>query len=194
MDYYEIEACVIKAKQGSKEDMQKIFEQYRPFIIKTAKKFIIRNCDINDLIQIAYISLINVVSKYEASSNTFGTYAFKAIVNAFRNTARKSMKYNREFSLNVPIGASDYNGADFIDFVASLDNIEENLLNSENAWEIRQLISKLPEEEKDLVVTLFYNKGTLKAYAKKRGMCYPTAIRRKKSVLEKLGKKIKKFA
>jgi RNA polymerase sigma factor, sigma-70 family len=171
--------------------MQKIFEQYKPFIIKTAKQFNIRNYEICDLMQIAYIALINVVDKYQISSNTFSSYAFKSIVNSLRHTARKSLKHNREFSLNVPVGVNEAPSADFIDFVASLDNIEEAVLSSEKAREIRQIIAKLPEEERDLVITLFYKGGSLKAFAEKRGMCYPTALRRKKSVLEKLEKNLK---
>lgn len=91
-----------------------------------------------------FIILSITAYKYKTSSNTFSTYAFKSIINFLRNTARKSIKHNREFSLNVPIGASEYTSADFIDFVASLDNIEEGLLSPEKAFEIRQIISKLP--------------------------------------------------
>lgn len=194
MDNYEIEKCVVRAKNGSEEDMLKIFEQYKPFIIKTAKKFNIKNYELTDLLQVSYIALMNVVKKYEASSNTFSAYAFKAIVNAIGNTGRKSMKYNREFSLNAPIHPSGNTGVQFLDFINSMDNVEEDVVSSDNNNEIRKIISKLPEDEMNIVIALFYKNLPLKTYAKEVGMCYPTALRKKRRALERLEANIKKFS
>ena len=42
MNHYEIETCVIGAKNGNKDDLLKVLEQYKPFIFKTARTFKIK--------------------------------------------------------------------------------------------------------------------------------------------------------
>lgn len=73
--------------------------------------------------------------------------------------------------------------------MGAIPYIGKQLIMVFNTFLERKIISKLPSDERSLVVALFYNMDTLKNYAEKTGMCYPTALRKKKRVLEKLGKK-----
>lgn len=100
MNINEVEACVARAKSGNKEDFLKLFDNFKPFIFKTANQYAIRNHDSNDLLQVGYISLINAVRKYRAGSHTFTAYAFNTIKNEFRLTLRRNAKYGADFSLN----------------------------------------------------------------------------------------------
>lgn len=52
MSHHEIEACVIRAKEGNQEDLLKVLEQYKPFIYKAANQTSIRSCDTYDMLQI----------------------------------------------------------------------------------------------------------------------------------------------
>jgi RNA polymerase sporulation-specific sigma factor len=79
MNHAEIETCVIGAQKGNQEELLKLLEQFKPFIYKTAKTFNIKNYDINDMEQVAYMSLINAVNKYKTGSFTFSSYAFNTI-------------------------------------------------------------------------------------------------------------------
>ena len=125
MNHHEIEACVIRAKAGNQEDLLKLFDKFKPFIIKTAKQFYIRNHDIYDLLQIAYVAIINALSKYRTGSHTFTCYAFNSIKNAFRMAARKSLKHSEELSLNIQVTADGDASTEFIDCIKDDTNIEE---------------------------------------------------------------------
>ncbi|MFL0267921.1 sigma-70 family RNA polymerase sigma factor [Candidatus Clostridium radicumherbarum] len=186
MNQNEIEACVIRAKSGSQEDLLKILEQYKPFIFKTAKAFNIKNFDTYDLVQIAYVTIINVVLKYKIGSHTFTSYALNAIKNELKYTARKNSRYNQELSLNTPLNEADDNYNEFIDWLEAPETIEEELLKLEKSKELREALARLSEEELELVIMVYYNKVSIKTYAKKKGLAYTTAINRKNKILGKL--------
>jgi RNA polymerase sigma factor (sigma-70 family) len=185
VNHNEIEACVIRVKRGSQEDLLKILEQYQPFIFKTAKAFNIKDFDTYDLAQIAYITLIKAVLKYKIGSHTFTSYAFNAIQNEFKYTARRNSRYNHELSLNTPLNVSENNYNEFVDCLEAPEIIEE-FIKLEKNKELRQALAKLTEEELELVIMVYYNKVPIKTYAKKKNLGYPKVIHRKNRILEKL--------
>jgi RNA polymerase sporulation-specific sigma factor len=192
MNHYEIEACVIRAKNGSKVELLKILEQYKPFIIKTAGSYNIRNYDAYDLLQIGYVTLINAVAKYRTGSNTFSTYAFNSIKNAFKLTARGNNKYVSDLSLNVSVDGGEEAGTEFIDFVQDSEDFEEDIINKEGMLELKSAVAKLPTDEMDFVIMVYYGGASIKTYAEKNGLSYNQAVRKKNRILEKLRKYIKK--
>jgi RNA polymerase sigma factor (sigma-70 family) len=185
VNHYEIETCVIGAKNGNKEDLLKVLNQYKPFIFKTARNFNIKNYDIYDLEQIGYMALINALSKYRTGSCTFSTYAYESIKNAYRYTARQNAKHEKELSLNAAI--NPYNiSTEYINCIDSLENLEENILNSEEASEMRRAVSNLPPQDMELVLMLYYKGISLKDYATQKGITYYQASKQKAVVLNKL--------
>jgi RNA polymerase sigma factor (sigma-70 family) len=186
MTYKEIETCVVRAKSGNQEDLLKLFEQFKPFIIKTASQFSIKNHDIYDLLQIGYITLINAVSKYKLGSHTFSSYAFNAIKNNLRYVGRNHAKMGGELSLNMPVNAESEAAVEFIDCLEDETDLEKDLLAAEQLKELRKAVASLPEDELELVIMVFYDKIPLKTYAQKKGLSYFRAIRKKEKILEKL--------
>ena len=80
---------------------------------------------------------------------------------------------------------------EYIDCIASLENLEENLLKSEETSEMRTAISKLPPQEMELVMMVYYKGVSLNEYASKKGVTYYQAAKEKNSVLCKLGNHFK---
>jgi RNA polymerase sporulation-specific sigma factor len=186
MNYAEIENCVIAAKEGNREELQKLLEQYKPFIFKTALSFNVKNFDTSDMVQIGYLALINAVSKYRTGSSTFSSYAFNSIKNAFRYTARQNSKYTREFSLNSPLNADTDKETEFVDNIAAPENLEEDILKSQEIKELRRALSNLSHDEIELVTMIYYNKSTLRNYADKKNFRYSQAVRKRDKILGKL--------
>jgi len=186
MNYQEIESSVIRAKAGNSEDLLKLIEQFKPFVFKTAKEYNIKGLDLYDLSQIGYITLINAVEKYKIGSHTFSSYAYNAISNAFRYAARSNKKLTEEYSLNTPVQNNELDGAEYIDCIDSLVNIEEDIINHENNKRLRKAVAALPENELEFVIMIYYSSVTIKTYAEKKGISYINAIRFKNKILEKL--------
>jgi RNA polymerase sigma factor (sigma-70 family) len=188
MNHHEIEASVIRAKSGNQEDLLKLLEQFKPFIIKTAKQFFIRNHDIYDMLQIGYVAVINAVSKYRTGSHTFVCYAFNSIKNAFRMAARKNLNYSEEFSMNTSLDVEGEADIEFIDCIKDDIDIEEEVIYSDELSKLRKAVSELPEDELELVLMVYYNQISLKTYAAKKDMSYHLAKKKRKEILEKLRK------
>lgn len=186
MNHYEIEASVIRAKNGNREELLKLLEQYKPFIFKTARSFNIIDCDLYDCAQIGYVALINAVAKYRTGSHTFSSYAYESIKNALRCTARKNSKHSSNLSLNAPLNPNESTDTEFIDCIDSLKNLEEDILKAERIKEVRRAVSKLPEDEIELVIMVYYSGCSIKTYAEKKGLTYLQATRKKNKILDKL--------
>jgi RNA polymerase sporulation-specific sigma factor len=191
MNHHEIEACVIRAKTGNQEDLLKILEQYKLFIYKTANQFHIKNYDTYDLLQIGYITIINAVIKYKTGSHTFSSYVFNAIKNSFKYTARQNSKYSEDLSLNTPVAAEGTVTTEYIDCIEDKDYLEESIISSENIKEVRSAVAKLPEDELELVLMVYYGGASLKTYADKKGISYYQALVKRDKILEKLSCYIK---
>ncbi len=188
MNHHEIEACVIRAKSGNQEDLLKLLEQFKPFIIKTAKQFNIRNHDLYDLLQIGYIAIINALAKYRTGSHTFTCYAMNSIKNAFRMSARKNLRHSEELSLNTQFATNSEAYAEFIDCIKDDTDIEEEVINTDTLKRLRKAVSKLPEDELELIVMVYYNGISLKTYAAKKHISYYLAKKKRREILEKLRK------
>jgi RNA polymerase sporulation-specific sigma factor len=191
MNHSEIEASLIKAKNGNREELLRIIEQYKPFIIKTAKQFYIKNFDFNDLIQIGYMAVINAASKYRTGSNCFSTYAAMAVKNAFKYAARQNSKAHNELSLNSALDSGTDGGTEFIDCIESPENIEEELIRQCTIKEVHNAISKLADDEAELVNLVYLNGTSIKSYAEKNQLSYLHAYRKKNKILDKLNSKLK---
>lgn len=190
MNHNEIEACVIRAKTGSSEDLLKILEQYKPFIFKTAKQFNIRNHDMYDLLQIGYVTLINAVMKYRIGSHTFSSYAYNAVKNEFKYTARQNSKFSNDLSLNTPVNTEGNIDTEFINCIESSEDLQEDIIHFEKVKEVRNAVSKLPEDDLELVIMVYYSGISLKTYALKKNVSYLQAVRKKNKILEKLSKQL----
>jgi RNA polymerase sporulation-specific sigma factor len=190
VNYYEIETCVIGAKNGSKEDLLKVLKQYKPFIFKTASKYNIKNYDIYDFEQIGYMAILNAVTKYRTGSCTFSTYAYECIKNAFRYTARQNSKHQYDLSLNSTVDSYDVPN-EYINCIDSHENLEETILRSEETSEMKKAVSKLSPQEMELVTMLYYGGISLKNYAEKKGMTYYQASKKKAFILSKLERQFK---
>lgn len=191
MNYEQIETCVIGARSGNREELLKIFEQYKLFIFKTAGQFFVKDFGFEDMVQIGYVALIKAVGKYRTGSNTFSTYAYNAITNTMKQTARNNSKFRRQLSLNAMVDVSGNSQKEFLDCVAGQQNIEEEMLKSERTIDVRRAISKLNSDEIELINSLFYQQYSLRDYAQNSGLSYLQASRKKSKVFEKLSKYIK---
>ncbi|MFA9399325.1 MAG: sigma-70 family RNA polymerase sigma factor [Clostridiaceae bacterium] len=192
MNQQKIESCVIKAKRGDNESLLIIFETFKPFIFKIAKSYNINSYDTYDLVQSGYVALINAVDKYKIGSHTFSPYAFVSIKNSMRYLARTNMNRNSEISLNQKINLDNSND-EFIDTLMAITDVEDDFIKLENSKNLRKAVSKLPPDELELILFVYYNDVSLKTYAEKKGMSYSKAVWKKNKILEKIKENLKEL-
>ena len=186
MKHYEVEAAVVKAKNGDTEALTKLIESFKGYIYKTAYGFRVKNYELEDLIQIGNAAVINAVKKYTTGGSTFTPYVCNAIKNTFNYIARQNTRYQEEVSLNTPIDTGYSDTTEMIDLIKDPLDFEEEFTAEEGIQEVRKAMMALSLEELEFITMVYYNKASIKTYAIKKGLSYQQAIRKRNNILKKL--------
>lgn len=187
MDHIEIESCVMRAKNGSEEDMLKLLDHYKFFIYKCIGEYHIKGFSAEDLLQTGYLSLITAVTRYTCGNHTFSCYAMKSIKNALIYTYRRNAKSNYEISLNEPVGLFENTDKELLDCISSPSDLEEDIVNLLSIETLKEALSTLSQQDVELLKAVYFNKCSVKAYARRKGLNYITVIRKRNKLLKKLG-------
>lgn len=178
-----INQLVLSAKEGNKDALEKLMYQLRPFIIKTAKSIFIKDYDMEDLIQIGYMSLLNSVKNYNPMKNKdFLPYAIYAVKNNFSYEIRRKCRYNYEESLD----ASTEDSVPLIDTLSSDELTDNTIILMEDTEYLQAALGSLPYEDWEILNSVYFSGIKIKAFAEAKGLSYSTCVKRKKSALQKL--------
>ena len=179
----ELENLVKLAKMGDKPALEEILIRFKPLLIKLSKTTFIVGYEDEDLIQIGYISIINVIKNYDSKKGTsFTAYISCALKNNFYNEIRNKVKLNAETSLNAKIDGT----AEIVDFISSEENISEDLVKRETCALLRDALKKLSIAEQELLTFIYFNNGSIAKYAQLKNAKYITCAKRKIRALQKL--------
>lgn len=186
---------LIKASQkGDKKALEELIKMYKPFIIKNAVQIYINGYEVEDLVQIGAIALMKAVNKYELDRKiAFTTYAVTAIKNAFNAELEKviSKKWDEKFKCSL--NSLNKDGAEFMESLASKEDIEEEFILKEKIIVLRKALEMLTEDERELIDWFYFKDKPLKDYGIKKGISPNTLAQRKCRALEKLKRYFRKI-
>lgn len=179
---------IIEAKSGDKKASEFILEKYNPLIIKRAISYFIKGYDTEDLIQIARVTTLVAIDKYDIlSKSNFTAYLDRAIANNFNNMLRNNMKLKYQSSLDI--SAND--GMTIGDLIADEKFTEEII---EKKFMLNQLLIALDEldiYDKELILFLYSeNSGNLTKWSKTKGESYAKVRKRRNEILKILKSKV----
>ncbi len=181
----EIIGLLLKAKEGDKTAMEEIIKRYTPFVIKTARSIYVRGQEVEDLIAIGQGSIIKAVNMYDTErENAFTTYVFNTIRRTLYLLIRSSVKDAKCCSLQ----SLNNEGCELIDVLAGDEDIEEDMIKKEEKAMVAKALRKLNQREKEVIYWFYFENRSLRDYANLKGICYRTAVDRKKKALMKLKK------
>ena len=183
LSYKEIENLVGDSKKGNKLSTMELVKHFEPFIFNAVKNVNISGYDTNDLIQVGYSALIVAINRYKVNSNTFCSYAYRAIKNAINYTIRSNVK-NNNLSLNNTIDEEET--MSIIDNIQDKANLEDTYLTKLTNKQLSKVLSNLTYEDKELIKEIYFNKTSVRKYAKKHQISYQKALRRKNRILMEL--------
>lgn len=194
--YNELLDILFKAQNNSKRAMAIILDRYKGFIYKTAVSFYINGYDLNDLIQMCNLALINAVKKYDLKKSpvsSFSSYACRCVLNSLKYNLRNcSLKRNKE-KFGTSLYAPVCDDITLIDCIASNQDIENEFISKEEALSLSKAIELLSPDSKELIKWFYFDRKSLKAYAKYKNLTYASAKQKKRSCLLKLKKILTKI-
>ncbi|QGU95649.1 sigma-70 family RNA polymerase sigma factor [Clostridium bovifaecis] len=186
----EIENLVKEAKRGNNLAKTELVKRFRPFVIKKAKEVYIKNHDMEDLIQMGNVSILKAIDKYNLEKGNFISYVTYAINNNFNYEIRKRGKERFEGSLNK---ALEEGMEIFLKAASDNIDIEENIIGKERINYLKKALIELRPEEKELIISIYFNEVKIRDYADKMNIKYGTVLKRKRTALSKLKKKLESF-
>jgi len=186
MNFNEIEALVAGAKAEHELSKEKLAEEFKPFILNLSSKTFINGYDKEDIQNECYRILFNCVSVYDLDRHTFVGYAMSGIRNSINDLIEKSVKRSKAEGIEALI-LSDNLEHILPSEAAALDDM---LCNKAASELLKKAINNLSEDEKELIVFIYFKNSSLRTYAYWKNMCYSTAGKKKKTIFDKLKKYI----
>ncbi len=183
MDFKEIESLVAKAKNHNRLSREKLAEEFKPFIINVSNRTFINGYDAQDIQNECYQILFRCVSLYDLSKHKFVAYATNGITNSINYLIRKSINRKPYEGLSLSYNLKYMLHSTHL-------SLDEMLCTKEKFELLRAVIHNLSEEDKELILFVYFKNNSLRNYAYWKNMCYSTAYSKKKGVLDKIKKEL----
>lgn len=177
-----LEELALKAQGGDKKSLEDLIIYFKPYIIRQARCTYVKGCDIEDLIQIGYISLIKAINMYKPLNRKFEYYALASIKRNFYYLIRKESRHNAEYSMEFETGP----GLTLQDGIEDDFSLEEEYSKKETYKELKKGIKSLNKEEQDMIKWVYFGGRTLKDYTQLKGITYNQGRYKMKQILQKL--------
>ena len=149
-----------KIKLGDEEAKNKVVEHnIRLVLYEVTKRFKSVNYDKKDLISIGNVGLIKAVLTFDKSRNMeFATYAVRCIDNEILPFLRKLKKHQNIDSLDRTISKAGYKESYVTtlgELISNKNDMVEEFDRKESYQIIREIISNLPAQEKEIIMLYF---------------------------------------
>lgn len=182
MNFNEIETLVAAAKSENKLSKEKLAEEFKPFIINLSNKTFISGYDREDIQNECYRILFNCVSVYNLDRHRFVGYAMSGIRKSLNDLIERSIKRS------ATEGSEALILSDNLEHVlpSQMDTLDDILYNKTTSELLKNAINSLSNEEKELIIFIYFKNSSLRTYAYWKNMCYSTAGKKKKNILNKL--------
>lgn len=184
MDYDYIESLVKSSKNGDEKSKEKLLAEFKPFIINISKRTFINGYEFEDVVNECYKILMRCISLYKIESHRFVAYASNGIKNSINSLIRSQLNNNYfKLSKSSLIPFDHYIEQTCI---SNLPQTEDLICSLYDMEALKYALSKLTEDEKDLIRHIFFEEKTLKSYTDKKGISYSCGVKKKKYILDKL--------
>lgn len=174
---------IIKAKQEDKKALEEIIEKFRPLINNTALSFYIYGHDSEDIKQIAIMSIINAINKFDiTNADAFPAYVKKCVKNSLYKEIEKASKlyYKNKECREI---------SQFIeekDIINENINLQDEFIKKEEKLNLEKAISSLSDSERKLLKYLYVENKTLKDYSLENNIEYYKARYMKEKTIKNL--------
>ena len=172
MDFKNINKLIVLAKNGNKQALIELFDNYLPFINNFLKTVANDSYEFEDLKQECYLTLIKCLEKYDDTTYPFTSYYIKSC----KNNVYSFIKTNRNICI------------DHYDFVEDSVDLDSVVVHKLNLDKLKLALAYLKPEERRIIIDYFYNNLSLIEMSAKYNLKYITLVKRKNKVLQKLKK------
>lgn len=182
MNYVYIESLVREAKIGNKNAQEKLFEEFKPMILKLSQKTYIDGYDFYDINHECYIALLKAIKLYDVSKHRFVAYATNAIKNNIKYLIRKSNSKGRSEIKDIFIET------EILEQITQehVPNLEDKVCDHLLMENIEEYINDVDPKYREILHYTLIKNETIKDYSKRKQVNYSTSVHMKKRGISEL--------
>lgn len=164
---------ILDAQSGDKKSLEKIIIEFKPLIKNRATYYSKNNFECEDIKQIAIVGIIKAIRKLDLNKgDNFLAYIKKTVEHEIWKSLRKEHKVGRIIEKEL--------------YEVSKLSTLDIYIQKERLREINRIINELDYEEKELIIYLYSQGGSLRQYAKIKNKKYHNLRYKKEKILERI--------
>lgn len=172
MDFNYVEQLALESKLGIISSKERLLEEFKPFIINFSNNTFIYGFEVQDIQNECYSTLLKCIKMYDPNNHKFVGYAIKSIKNSIFYILRKSK--NRA-SAEGSEALTSNGDLEYLS-LSNKDELDENILKKCEILEIKDALSKLSIDERELIQIIVFQINSVKTYATQKQIPYSTAL------------------
>ena len=169
---FEDRLLVFRCKCGSKDAMCRIYEKYKDYLITLARALLNEKTAAEDVVHDVFVSFVQSINEFQLTGSLKGY-----LVTCVGNLARDRMRALKEHTKGLDLADSMVSGS---------GNPQERLAEKEELAQLRIAVSKLPDEQRQVVVLHLKGGLKFKEIADLQGVSISTVHSRYQYALNKL--------
>lgn len=142
----------------NKQDCGFIYTQYRDKVFGFVRSKIFNQTEAEDIVQTVFLKVYSNLDKYDETKASLSTWIYTIT----RNTVYDYLKEKHDHPMLELIDNT----------VDSAEKPDETILNNEELEELACALEKLPQDQRDIIILLYYKKLERKNVAEMLGMTY----------------------
>ncbi len=158
----------------NKQDIELIYTQYCDKVSRFVRSKIHYPNDVEDIVQTVFLKVYSNLDKYDEIKASFSTWIY--IIT--RNTVYDYLKDKRDHPVIELIENT----------VDSAEEPDDSLLNQEALEELARALQKLPQNQRDIIILIYYKNLDRRKVAEMFGMTYGQVRYLHDKAMKRLGK------
>ena len=142
----------------NKQDCEFIYTQYRDKVFGFVRSKIFNQTEAEDIVQTVFLKVYSNLDQYDETKASLSTWIYTIT----RNTVYDYLKEMRDHPVLELIDNT----------VDSAEEPDDSLLNKEELEELACALEKLPQDQRDIIILLYYKNLERKNVAEILGMTY----------------------
>ena len=167
-----------KAQSGDDNAFSELIKQYSPLISSIVRKYFLAGFEVEDLMQIGYISLIKAIKDFNCEGKAnFSTYLYMAVQGDIKNEVAKSfnnknMALNNALSLDISFDEDDEDGvySPWAYLFTSDSSIEDEVIKEQKIKQLLIVLKNNLDKEERQILSLYLQGYKYSEIAQKVGV------------------------
>ena len=184
---------VARFMDGDEDAFRDVINHYKNGLYAFLKRFLNHHDQVEDVFQETFLQLYNSRSSFDPTKN-LRPWLFTIAANKAKDALRKQQR-TATVSIGSIVSSEEMSFGDALDIISSHDKMPlDELAQDETAMRVRQIISEMPENLREILILSYFNQFSYKQMAEMLSIPIGTIKSRLHTAVAKFAKEWKTTA